>query len=383
MILKGLLVCLLGGTAVGAWGASTFWEQASGLVSAGKFNDANQLTQQALRANPDDPDALVIAGTLALYKNLAPRRDDSIFRPTAEPGVPPVPGLTRAGAQAVGALWSRVPALDPDRGYLWGDLAQLTYRAGNPTQALSYAGSVLALPQPDPQALQSAATVFALDLDAERAAQAFRRIPGSHSDLLYQGLAAWRKGLDGWRKPLEAFVADPGIDPAGKNLAAYLIGPAMRDTEAGYQEALKVESGIPGLIVRQKYVDRYPTKFLARLALGRALNEYGNFPKALAQYAEIDRLGLASDQDQRQAVLFQQAWATQASGQADEAERLWKMLVESRDFYLRSAAAWFLGSKAQAQGNTDEAIGWWSQVSEEPARSKYAYWADAELKKLR
>jgi len=380
------LATLLTGLALvagGLWADSTFWNQASSLVGEGKIDDADALAKTALASNPADPDALVISGTIVLYKNLEPRRDDSIFHTLTDPATAPAPTLTPQGAQAVAAIWSRVPALDSSRGYLWGDLAQITFRAGLSPLAVPYAAQVLTLAQPDPEALKSAASVFALTLDPDRAAQAFAKIPGSHTNLLYQGLSAWRKGKDGWREALRAFVADPGIDPTGKNLAAYLIGPAMRDTDTGFQEALKVESGIPGLIVRQKFVDRYPTRFLARLGLARSLNEFGNYTGALAQYAEIDRLALTSSPEERQAVLFQQAWANQASGRADEATRLWQMVFNSRDFYLRSAAAWFVGANAQAQGNLDEAATWWAKVSDEPARSKYAYWADAEMTKLK
>jgi len=282
----------------------------------------------------------------------------------------------------VASFWKKVPALDPDRTYLWGDLAQLTFRSGDSAHAVEYALQVLQAPVADPEALQAAASVFALNLDWVKASQALAKIPGNRTYLLYQGLEAWRAGKEGWRVPLKAFVDKPGPDPSGAKIAAYLIGPAMRDNETGFAEAARIEGGLASLAVRQKYVERYPNKFLPRLELARILNQFGSFAKALAHYDEIDRKALAATPEERQSVLFQQAWALQGAGRPSEAARLWEMLAGARDFYLRSAAAWFLGESSLAQGKTVEARDWWLKIADEPARSKYAYWAAEELKKL-
>jgi hypothetical protein len=360
-----------------------FLARATDLLAQGKLDDAASLAQGVLATTPGDPDALVITGTVVLYRNLSPRRLDSIYRTDADPAADPEPALSPPGVAAVAQWWKRVPALDPARAYLWGDLAQLTFRAGDSAGALEYAAQVLALAQPDPGSLKAAASVFLLNLDTARAAQALAKIPGNRSNLLYRGLDAWRTGNGDWRTPLKTFVDNPGDELAGRKLAAYLIGPAMRDGEAGFLAALQVEPGVAALTVRQKYAQRYPNKFMARIDLARSLSQFGSFARALVEYAEIDRLGLAGNDDERLAVVFQEAWAQQGSGHLDEANRLWTMLTDARDFYLRSAAAWFLGANAQAAGKLDEAKSWWTAVADEPARSKYAYWADQELKKLR
>ena len=380
MIHRFTLLLVLGGLAPLA-AEPTFLAQASDLLNEGRIDETATLVQQALATNPDDPDALVIQGTVVLYRNLHPRREDSIYRPQAEPAGPRAPALDPSGAAAIADWWKRVPARDPARIYLWGDLAQLTFRAGDSSQALAYAAEALVSP-PDPEALQAAASVFLLNLDADRAVQALEKIPGNRSSLLYRGLEAWRLGKEEWQTPLKAYVADPGLDKTGVQLASFLIGPGMRDTEAGFLEALKTENDIPALFVRQKYVDRYPDKFLARLDLARSLSQFGSFALALAQYSEIDKRGLASSPDERLAVAFQQAWAFQASGRVEEASNLWEAIADSRDFYLRSAACWFLGQNATGRADTAAAKGWWSRVADEPARSKYAFWALEELTKL-
>jgi tetratricopeptide (TPR) repeat protein len=368
-----------------------FWERATALLGEGKVAEAETLAQGVLAATPDDADALVIAGTAVLYGKMAPRRDDSIFRPVVDPLADPDYRLSPGGADAVAAYWKRVPALDPARSYLWGDLAQLTFRSGDTLRALDWAKQALAGPA-DPEGLAAAASVFALNLDWARAAQALALVPGNRTTLLYQGLEAWRTGKDGWRVPLKAFVDNPGPDPAGTKLAAFLLGPDMRDSEAGLQNAAQAETGIAALAVRQKYVERYPDKFQPRLDLARNLAQYGSFAKALDHYGEIDRRGLATTPEQKVTVLFQEAWALQAMGRHPEADKVWEMLVDASDFYVRSAAAWFLGEDALANGKPDQAKLWWTRqpvskvpmpaVADEPARSKYAAWCAAELKKL-
>jgi tetratricopeptide (TPR) repeat protein len=386
------VLLLLGTLPLPASADPTFWEKASGLLADGKVADADALAQVVLASAPDDADALVVAGTAALYNKMAPRRDDSIFRPVVDPTAAPDFRLDPAGADAVAGWWKRVPALDPTRTYLWGDLAQLTFRSGDSARAMEWAKQALAAPTADPEGLAAAASVFALNLDWAKAAQALGRIPGNRTTLLYQGLEAWRTGKEGWKAPLKAFVDNPGSDPAGTRLAAYLIGPDMRDTEVGFQNASLAEPGIAALAVRQKYVERYPDKFQPRLDLARNLAQYGSFAKALDHYGEIDRRGLATAPEQRVTVLFQEAWALQAMGRQPEANKVWGMLTDASDFYIRSAAAWFLGEDALANGKPEEARLWWTRapvsktpmlaVADEPARSKYAAWCAAELKKI-
>lgn len=378
-----LATCLLLGLTTTASATPAFWDQAVELLGAGDLESASNLAKAALEANPQDADALVIAGTAVLYQRMEPRRDDSIFRPEVDLKAPAEAHLTPEGVDAAAVYWRQVPPLDPGRAYLWGDLAQLTFRSGDTARALEYAALALASPDLDPEALRASAQVFALNLDWNRASQALLKIPGERLGLLYQGLEAWRTGKDGWRVPLKAYVDNPGAQKTGVALASYLIGPAMRDTEAGFVEALKAEDSLAVLAVRQKYVERYPDKFQPRLDLARSLCQYGSFVKALAHYAEIDRKAVATTPDQKQAVMFQQAWAHQASGHRAEAARLWSVLKDSRDFFLRSAASWFLGEEALRQGKVAEAREAWTPVSDEPARSKYAFWCAAELRNLR
>lgn len=376
------LLALLASVSLSATADPVFWDQAVDLLNSGKVEEAGLLAKAVLDAQPNDADALVIAGTQVLYSQLKPRREDSIFTPEVDLKAEGEPRLSPEAVEAVATYWSKVPGQDPERAYLWGDLAQMTFRAGDSGRALEYAAKVLATPSSDADSLRSAASVFVLNLDWARATQALTKIPGERVALLYQGLELWRTGKDGWRVPLKSFVENPGPQKAGSVLAAYLIGPAMRDTEGGYLEALKVEEGIAALAVRQKYVERYPDKFQPRLDLARNLCQFGSFTKALGHFSEIDRKAIATTAEQRQSVLFQQAWAHQAAGHQAEAVRLWALLTESKDFYIRSAADWFLGHQALTQGKKEEARAWWARVADEPARSKYAYWCAAELKKL-
>lgn len=370
-------------TAAALQAEPVFWDRAVVLLQEGRWDEAGVLAQETLKAAPDDADALVVAGTAVLYQRLEARRDDSIFKPDVDGDAKGEPRLSPEAVEAVAGFWKRVPDQDPERTYLWGDLAQMTFRAGDSATALEYALLALKAPKSDPESLRTAASVFALNLDWSRAAEAMQKIPGERLGLLYLGLELWRTGKDGWRVPLKAFADNPGPQKTGAALAAYLIGPAMRDTEAGYLEALKVEEGIPSLAVRQKHAERYPNKFLPRLDLARSLCQFGSFVKALGYFAEIDRKALAVTPEERQSVLFQQAWAHQGAGHRAEAARLWGLLTEARDFYVRSAAAWFLGREALVSGKREEAAAWWSQVASEPARSKYAYWAAAEMARVR
>lgn len=379
IFLVGLLLVVAGPVVA----ESVFWSHSIDLLSQGKIDEAEALAQAVLASTPDDADALVVAGTSVLYRSLENRRDDSIFRPEVDLTSVGEKRLSPEAVRAVATYWKRVPALDANRTFLWGDLAQLTFRSGDSARAVEYAVAVLAATSADADSLRIAASVFALNLDWNRAAQCLLNIPGERLGLLYQGLELWRLGKDNWRVPLTAFVASPGPQKTGARLAAYLIGPDMRDTEAGFLAAIQAEDILATLAVRQKYVERYPNKFQPRLDLARSLSQHGSFEKALFHYSEIDRKAIAATPEERLSVLFQEAWAQQGLGNESEAVRLWKMLTEAKDFYIRSAAAWFLGQQAFRSGQLAEAKARWSVVADEPARSKYASWAAAELKKMK
>lgn len=397
------IICLvLALAAVPAAAAPTFLENATALLDEGRFADADRLAQEALEIRADDPDALVVAGTALLYRKAEFRRDESIYRPGTSPQAEAEAFVPPEVALEVAEYWKRVPPLDPARSYLWGDLAQMVFQSGAATQALEFAQGALDCPVADEGSLKASASVFALNLEWAKAARCLARIPGNRTAVLYQGLEAWRTGKENWRALLTSFVQSPGDEPAGAKLAAYLIGPAMRDGETGFQAALQVEAGIASLAIRQKYVDRYPDRFVARLELARSLSLYGSYDKALFHFSEIDRKRLTASADERQTVLFQQAWALTASGKRAEGLRLWRMLTDSRDFYTRSAALWFVGSDAVRAGKSTEAKALWEvrpeaprrvgsngpveyapSVLEEAGRSKYASWVAEAYRSLR
>jgi len=383
-----------------------FTAKATALLEAGQFTEARQLAEAVLKTRPEDPDALVFGGTAVLYEGVDFRREESIYKPSADPRQEPEAYVAPELAREVAGYWKKVPALDPARSSLWGDLAQLLFRSGAGAEALDAAAQAVADPGAGPEALEAASTVFVLSLDWKRAGLAESRIPGSRAALLYQGLEAWRTGQDGWRTPLLDFARNPGSRPSGAQLAAYLAGPQMRDTEAGYQAAIDAEQTPASLAVRQKWTDRFPDQLRPRFELARFLSQYGSSGLAAIHFTELEKRGAAKTPAERESVSFQRAWALQASGQYGAAKAEWTDLLASREFYIRTAAAWFLGRDALQRGRPAEAKKIWTDrlalppdpldkagrqppqrylpaAIEEPAGSKYATWAAEVYKTLK
>ncbi|MEI8094862.1 MAG: hypothetical protein WCG80_11670 [Spirochaetales bacterium] len=365
---------------------SVFPGNALALLQTGQVAEARELALAAHEADRTNVDALVILGTADLYSSMVLRPDETIYHPVADLKAAWNPVLPLRGVQAAAVWWKDVPTLDPSRNSVWEDLSGLYFDAGSLKQALDYGRLAVAVPGVSGDTLHRVAYLAGLAQGWPEMVSLLQGMTDSanaaREALLYRALGLWRTNDQNWKTAMKAFLATPGAAMTGTKLAAYLLSDKPRDTDAGYQELLTVEPGFPNLLVKQKYADRFSELFAPRLDLARNLAQYGNYDRALELYIDLERRQLAKTPDEKAALALNAAWAWESAGRYPEATNAWKLVAVAKDFYARSAACWFLGRSAREGGQLAEARSWWTQVADEPARSKYAAWCATELKKL-
>ena len=374
-----VLTCSLAG-ALGAEQAD-FPGSALRLLQQGNLTEAEDLARVVLLGDPTNLDAMEILGTTALYSSLTERPDETIYHPTVDVTLwTTAPRLS--AIRSAESWWKQVLALDPTRTYLALDLSGLFFDAGSFRSALDWSKTAAAHPDASEATLKRTAYLLGLAADWPGMAALLARIPGDREAPLYRALDSWRTSGAAWPNLLRAFQKTTGTGTSGDKLAAWMLSDRMRDSEAGLQNLLTVEPGFFNLLIKQKYGERYPDQFTARLDLARNLAQYGNYERALEIYSDLERRKTAKTPDEKAALALNAAWAWEAAGKTTEAGNAWRALTGAKDFYARSAAYWFLGRTAKEAGDDLAARSWWSEVANEPARSKYASWAASELKKL-
>ncbi len=381
--MRGLVLAwLLGSLVVGSFAQTTeFPGSAWDLLQKGNLSEAEDLARVALLSDPTQLDAMEILGTTALYSSLTTRPDETIYHPTVDVAArTTAPSLK--GIRAAESWWKQVLALAPARAYLAEDLSVLFFEAGSFRAALDWAKIAAARPEATTATLKRTAYLVGLAADWQTMVGLLLRLGGDREAALYRALEAWRTNGSTWQQLLRTYQKTSGPAQAGDKLAAWMLGDQMRDSEAGLQNLLTVEPGFFNLLIKQKYGERYPDQFTARLDLARNLAQYGNYERAIDIYLDLEKRKSAKTPDEKAALAFNAAWAWEAAGRATEAGNAWRALTTAKDFYARSAAFWFLGRTALEDGDETEAKKWWTEIANEPARSKYASWAALELSKL-
>jgi tetratricopeptide (TPR) repeat protein len=362
--------------------AQGFPDDALALLAEGKVAQARRLAEAIPSSDPAYPDALLIQGTATLYDGMVLRPDETIYHPTVDLTAQWNAVIPLRAVVSASEFWSQIPALDPKRSSVWDDLSSLYFDAGNLKVALANGRLAAASPQATAATLKRVAYLAGLAQAWPEMVTLLSRTGSAREAQLYRTLELWRTGDPTWKTATKAFLSGTGPEVTGSKLIAYLAGDKYRDNEAGLQELLRVEPGFPNLIVKHRYADRFPELFTPRLDLARNLAQYGNYDRAIELYVDMDRRQLAKTPDEKAALALNQAWAWEAAGRYPEATNAWQLVVNAKDFYARSAACWFLGRTARENGKLADARSWWTQVADEPARSKYAAWCATELKRL-
>ena len=278
------------------------------------------------------------------------------------------------------AVYREIARLYPDDGNIINDIgAMYLKKKGDLDIALKYFKQAAGMKNRDDATLANLAVVAAMSGDYGQAAKAQQMLSAFKKDATYHLFDALNKRLKkqpGWQDDVQAFIKQ---NKGKKDYEAYvefagtLLPVAGKSSLAQYKAG--AAKGVPShfhVINDEWAAQEFPDQFDGVFPLADTMTFHQNYRKALVIFDRIDKAKLAKGQDQIEQVTLLHAWALYRAGQPEAANERWKTLLDSKDFYRKSAASYFLGNFHYKKKEFKEAAGYFKRVKDDASKSKYA-----------
>jgi tetratricopeptide (TPR) repeat protein len=280
-------------------------------------------------------------------------------------------------------IYETILRLYPEVSGLYSDIAGLYFKHGRIADGRRYIETALTKKGADEMVYANARLICTIKKDYDKAlnaAKGLSRIKKNQDWLLYAGLLDDLRGGKGMRKTLASLA---GKDSEAGKLADFLISPDNKGDIESYRKAVNLakDSSIQ-LLMHDRARNRFPTHFEPHYRYAEMLVYYKDYSDAIPVFEKIFSSNLKMSSDEQETVHFHYAWALQDSGKGRDADQTWKGLLTSKNFYVRSAAAYFLGKNALEQGKKKDAVAYFKMVSDKASKSKYATLCWNKLKVL-
>lgn len=280
------------------------------------------------------------------------------------------------------AVYREIARLYPDDGNIANDMAAMYFKKGDLDTALRYFTEAAGKKNRDDTTLENLALIYAVTGAYDKSAQAQKtasRLKNNATYPLYEALYKRLVGTPGWEEQVKAFISQ---NKARKQYAAYVefaatLLPTASNPFDQYRAGGDKEIPSHFQILNDEWAARqFPGRFEPIYLLANLLTYYQNYRRALPLYERIEQSKLARSTEELEKLHFSYAWALYRAGQIEAANERWKALLDSHDFYRKSAAAYFLGNYYYKKKDYKQAIAYFKRVEPDAAKSKYATYCD-------
>lgn len=277
------------------------------------------------------------------------------------------------------AVYREISRLYPDDGNIINDIGAMYMKRGDPDTALKYFKQGAGKKNRDDATLANLALVSAIVGEYDQAAQAQQMLSAYKKDTtshLFDALNKRLKKEPGWQEEVQAFIKQNKGKKGYKGyveFAGTLLPAAGKYTIEQYKAGEKKDVPSHFHAINDEWAAReFPDQFDAVFALADSMTYYHNYRKAVVLFERMDKAKLAKGQDQLEQINLLYAWALYRAGQLDAANERWKTLLDSKNFYNKSAASYFLGNYYYKKKDYKQAAGYFSRVKGDASKSKYA-----------
>lgn len=277
------------------------------------------------------------------------------------------------------AVYREIARLYSDDGNIINDIGAMYMKKGDLDTALKYFKQAASKKNRDDATLANLAVVSAMAGDYDRSAQAQQMLSAFKKDTtypLYDALNKRLKKKPGWQEEVKAFIQQNKGKKDYKDYVAFadtLLPAAGRSSFEQYKEGAAKDVPSHFHVISDEWAaQEFPEQFEAVFALADEMTYFHNYRKALALFDRIEKAKLAKTQEEVEKVSLLRAWALYQTGQADAANERWKTLLNSKDFYRKSAASYFLGNFYYRKKDYKEAAAYFKRVKDDASKSKYA-----------
>ncbi|MEZ4934877.1 MAG: tetratricopeptide repeat protein [Saprospiraceae bacterium] len=266
-------------------------------------------------------------------------------------------------------VYEKVAELFPEYPGLLSDMAGEYFYAGQLEKAKEYLRRSLAVLNADEATLGNAFFLSSMMGDYDTALEAIRRLPGNGS-LLYEGVLKFYRNEKKWEKPIEKFLSE-NPDSSDAKAANILVAKDFKLDMDNYIGIIENDLGDPTkILIHEKF--RETKTFLPAFNAAEAYCYNRRYDAAVAIFSEIENGDFDLDADDREQFLFYNAWSLHQDGQLSASVKIWEQLLDSEDFYKKSAAHWFVGKYYFDQGDKAKGRAYFSKMAVDPSASKYA-----------
>ncbi len=266
-------------------------------------------------------------------------------------------------------VYQKVADLFPEYPGLLSDMAGEYFYAGQFENAREYIRLSIAASNADEATLGNAFFLSSLMGDYDVALEAIRQLPGNGS-LLYEGILKFYRNEKKWEKALKNFLeANP--DTSDAKAAKVLVAKDFETNLDNYIGIIENDLGDPTkILIHEKF--RETNEFLPAFNAAETYCYNQRYAAAVAIFTEIENRDYELDADDKEQYLFYYAWSLHQNDQKEESVKKWEQLLESEDFYKRSAAHWFVGKYYFDQGEKAKGREYFAEMATNPSASKYA-----------
>ena len=278
------------------------------------------------------------------------------------------------------AVYRGIARLYPNDGNIINDIgAMYLTKKGDLDTALKYFKQAASMKNRDDATLTNFALVAAMAGNYDQAAQAQKMLSAFKKDTTYRLFDALKKRLKkqpGWQEEVQTFIKENKDKTNYKGyveFAGTLLPDAGKFTLSQYKASRQKDVPLNFHLINDEWAaQEFPDQFDAVFPLADTLTFNQNYRKALVIFDHIEKAKLAKDPEVLEQVNLRYAWALYRAGKTDAANERWKVLLDSKDFYRKSAASYFLGNYYYKNKDYKEAAGYFKRVKNDASKSKYA-----------
>ncbi|MDH4263152.1 MAG: tetratricopeptide repeat protein [Spirochaetia bacterium] len=273
-------------------------------------------------------------------------------------------------------VYKEIIKLYPEDGNILNDIGVLYYEHGFIDNSMEYFNKAQTAGNLDKNTLENLLLIYSLTGEYNKLLSTAKILSSQEkdrNDVIYQALEQRLENKSEWVKTISYYVNQ---DDSKSNIDSFvntLQKSMLTDNYSKFLETTRYNVPAPMLALNYEWaLKNYPDKFVNLFNYAEFLTYYHHYSKAIEIYKSILLQNIVMDDEQKEEFNFYYAWALHKSGQDLQSQQYWKKLINSKNFYKKSAASYFLGKYYFEKKDFSSARKYFSFVKDNPEKSKYA-----------
>ena len=275
-------------------------------------------------------------------------------------------------------IYLNISSLYPYSAGIYSDIAAMYFKEGDLVKAQKFLEKAVIQKDVDQMCLQNSAMVNTVLGNYSEALSNLIRLSKINSNsydwLIYKALYERVLEEENWKDNIEEYIEKvPGSSENSEiELARFINTNTESDIEAYDSLLSKVKNSLFLFLINEHAKNYFRDSFKPLFNCAELHTYYNNHNIAVKIYGLIETKNIAKTDDETEKLNFYYAWSLYKNGQKEKSIQKWENLLNSDDFYKKSAAAYFIGNHYQELGNKTEALKYYKLVSDRASDSKYA-----------